>query len=356
MRYGLLFSLILAVRLFAVPPAVDPEVALKCRPESDEIHWKDPARGAPLKVRILEVTADSVILEKQLATGLTRRTVSHNELSDVKFSFSPWEVSLHRESGTASLTGLRILWERRKSALKFPGSGVSETAVALAKALRLTATNEAFDEAEAVLNAALENTAGESQRILLTGERHSVLLSRSIHQEKYEEADRLAWEITEQASEAYSDAMLLATGFLADRHFSQLRAVEAEHPRWTEDDEVKPVRDRLYHLSLDFALYPSLFHGRREIEASTGLRKAAEVYQFTGETGLLKNVLQDLAALYPDSEAAKEMEPLLAKILASEKTGESPEVETSIAEEKSEEEPVPTQVPPPPKNYNLFSD
>jgi hypothetical protein len=357
MRYVFWIFLMAWAWLRAAPTTPEQmEAAFKARPETDEIHWKDATRGAPLKVRILEITENSVIVEKQLPSGLTRRTIPLNELTDVKFSLTPWEISLHRETGTESLAALRILWQRRSAAFRFPSSGIFRTAIALAKTLRWSATDDGFDEAEKILRVALEEVADNSQRTLLQGELHCVLLSRAIRKESHEEANRLAWEITEEASEASPDAMLLATGFLADRHFSQLRAIEAEHPRWMEDDEIKPIRERLYHLSLDFALYPSLFHGQREPEASTGLKNAALVYQFAGETDLWKGALEDLIQLYPDSPAAKEMAPVLEKFHKSKNSAAPPDVPVEPTEDLPEAEPVPSQNPPPPKNYNLFSD
>lgn len=339
----------------AAPTAEQMQVLVRNRPELDEIRWKDPARGAPLKVRIIQATAQAVTVEKTLPAGLVTRVIPQTDLAGISFTFTTRESEWHRRPAAAAIPPLRVYWETRQATLRLPGSNAGETGLALARSLRLAGDPAAFDEAGKILDQ-IRSQDPEKLRVERAGAEQTTLdFIRSMQSGKPAETDKLAWSITEDADNA--DAMLLATAFLAERHFAELKATDEAHPRWVDDDEVRPLRERLYHLSLDFSLYPSLFLGSREKEASTGLKMAAEVHQFTGANLLAKNTLDDLAALYPDSEAARETAPLLAQLKALEAGGklsqESPEADEDAAEDA---EITPTGPPPPPKRYNIFGD
>ena len=45
------------------------------RPEQDQLHWKDPARGGVLKVRILHADEKTVSVQKTLVSGLVARNI-----------------------------------------------------------------------------------------------------------------------------------------------------------------------------------------------------------------------------------------------------------------------------------------
>jgi hypothetical protein len=252
---------------------------------------------------------------------------------------------------------LRVYWESRMATLRLAGSNASTTGLALAKSLRLTGETEAFDEAAKILEQIRTHELAKAPIELARAEQVTLDFCRLLKLGKADDCDKQAWKITEDPDN--SDAMLLATAFLADRHFTELRNLEQTHPRWQEDDEVKPVRDRLYHLALDFSLYPSLFLGTREAESAVGLRRVVEIHRFTGDAPLLKNALEDLAALYPESTQAKETASWLARLKHAEASGQpvataapSDEAEGEITHEPAA---IPT-APPPAKRYNIFGD
>jgi len=340
----------------AAPTPEQLQMLVKNRPELDEIRWKDPARGGPLKVRIVRATTQAVTVEKTLSAGLVVREIPQVDLAGVSFSLTPREAEWHRQPAVAAVEPLRVYWETRKATLRVPGSNVGETGMVLAQSLRVMGDSAALEEAWKILDHIREQDP-ENGRVERAGaEQVTIDFIRSVGSGNFVEADKLAWSITEHADNA--DAMLLATAFLADRHFTELKATEEEHPRWIDDDEVRPLRTRLYHLSLDFALYPSLFLGSREKEAAAGLKMAAAVYQFTGAHVLMKSTLEDLAMLYPDSEAARETAPLLARFKELEEGAElSPAAAEADKDSTPEtEEITPTGPPPPPKRYNIFGD
>ena len=342
----------------AAPAAEEIEKFSRNRPELDEITWKDPARGAPLAVRIIQSSGQAVVVEKTLATGLTIRNIPMADLAGVSFKLTPPEVSLHREPKITSIPWLRVLWERRQATLRLTGSNVGETGLILAKSLRLSGEKESLQEALKILSQIRSQDLVKPR--IERAQAEQLTLQFIIAQKSGDmlETDRLAWEITEGTEN--QDGMILATAFLGDRHFANLKATEEEHPRWMDDDEVLPLRQRLYQLSLDFFLYPSLFLGTRETEASLGLKRASEVHQFTGSNALLKATLEDLAALYPETEAAKETAPLLTRLRDREAAGKLAETLTSPEEEEATEEGsvenARTEPPPSPKRYNIFVD
>ncbi len=342
----------------AAPTAEQIQAFLKSRPELDEITWKDPARGAPLKVRIVHASGQNLIVDKSLPAGLATRTIPFSELADVSFQLSPRELTLHQEPAAASIPPLRIYWETRSATLRFAGSSAGDTGLVLAKSLRLAGDPASLAEAGKILDQIRGQDPAKHRVELAHAEQITLDFLKIRQGGNIEEIDKFAWEITEQAND--NDATLLATAFLADRHFDQLKVIEEANPRWIEDDEVRPVRERLYHLALDFALYPSLFMGTRHAEASAGLKRVAEVHEYTGAKRLAKHALEDLVALYPESPAAKESAPLLARLKqleASGKLAEATTAETAGDENGNpSEDPANPAPPPPPKRYNIFGD
>lgn len=335
---------------------------LSSRPEQDMIHWKDPARGESLAVRIMEVTATGVSVEKTLRSGLTTQAVPRSELSGVSFAHTPMERRLVHDPTANAAGALRVLWDARSATLGMETSNVADVGVALAKSLRMSRESAGFDEAAEILWMVLERNPTDHHKAAVEMEFKTLELARTLVSGTPEEADRVAWEITE--IDATPEAMLMATAWLGDRHFEDLKQLEEEHPRWDIDDEVRPMRARLYHLSLDFVLYPSLFHGTHTEEASTGLWKAWKVHQYTQSPELALQTLEDLAALYPDSQAAKDTAVELARMQARHAEGtlmdekKAAEKSTDDADEPGDDEAHPDRPksPPRPKRYNLFDD
>lgn len=341
-----------------VPTAEEMQAHLTRRPENDMIHWKDPARGDSLEVRIVQVRDADATVQKTLQTGLTARVIPLSELSGISFARTPIEQTLIHSPSADTAGALRVLWNARSATLGMETSNVADIAIALAKSLRMTRESAGFDEADTLLQRIIESDPTDHHRAAVEMELQTLGLVRALVSESPEETDKAAWAITE--TNGNTEAMLMATAWLADRHFEDLKQLEQEHPRWDIDDEVRPFRSRLYHLSLDFALYPSLFHGTHVEEASTGLWKAWNVHQYTQSPELALQTLEDIAALYPKSQAANDTAAELARlqarnaqgILRDEATVEPPPEDA----EDAEEQPSLPPTPPKPKRYNLFDD
>ena len=325
------------------------------RPERDGIHWKDPARGKAVQVRIVEMDDKAVRVQKTLPTGIVDRRIPWADLSGVTFALTPLERRLLDETSAEAVPALRVLWDARKAALRIEGSGVGEIGLALAMALRMSREPQALDEAQALLNHLSATEVTEHKKQAVKDQLRLLEMTRALVLGPPEETDRVAWMVTGEGGNA--EVMLLATAWLADRHFADLKRLEEEHPRWEEDEEVRPLRMRLYHLSLDFALYPGLFHGSQREASAHGLKKAWEVHRHTGNNVLALQTLEDLAALYPDTQAAKETanELVGARARVASATEQKSSQEPAESAETSDEQVLP-KIPPPPKRYNLFDD
>lgn len=338
-----------------VPGADVMRVHLARRPELDVMTWKDPVRGKAVQVRVLDVNEKFVRVQKTAAAGMLERNIPLSDLAGLTFVLTPLEERMIREPSAEAVAGLRVMWTARKAALGMQGAQVGEVGLALAKGLRDSRVPAAFDEAGVLLDDLLRKEVEELRKQAVREELQTLAMTRALVVGPPEETDRVAWKVTEAGEPA--EAMLMATAWLADRHFADLKRVEEDHPRWEEDDEIRPLRMRLYHLSLDFALYPGLFHGGMREEAANGLKKAWQVHRYTGNTQLALHVLEDLATLYPDSQAAKETAGELAR--AKTRAASVPEEKAALeAEEAADEEDAQglPKIPPPPKRYNLFDD
>lgn len=333
---------------------------LRQRPELDMVHWKDPARGNSLEVRVLEFTDSGVRVQKTLAAGLTNRVLPLSEISDISFARTSIEHRLIHQPTRESADALRVLWEQRIPTLSMDGSHAPEVGLALAKALRMGGQAGDFAEAETLLDTLAGSNLNDARKTAVANERQTLKLAQSIQAGEPGTTDAAAWETIE--ADPGADAMLMATAWLADRHFEDLKALEKEHPRWDLDDEVRPTRSRLYHLALDFALYPSLFHGTRHEESAAGLAKAAQVHLHTNAPELALQSLEDLAALYPESQAAIDAAGELTRLrtrIESQEPPNPPEPETTEetnADVPETQHPTPPATPPQPKRYSIFED
>lgn len=319
--------------------------ALAVRGEWDELRWSDPSRGKAFRVGIVQAGSGGL----EVRRGGVTRVLPWEQIGGVRFGLTMGERQLLAEARPESIPALRVFWEARRLTIKVAGSNAGEFGLALAKALRQT---KALEEALRIAGQIEAEDHDERRRGRARAETEIIAFVRAMETLPPEKLEKRAWSVTETAPEENPELMLLATWQLAQREFSALRQLEAEHPRWMEDDEVKPERDRHYHRALDLSLYASLFHPRHREESAQGIWQAARVYGYTGEAAREAGALQDLLALYPDWAPAAARERLSVLQAALEKDqpkreGEEPDKKAEAAEQAP---------PPPPKRYNLFED
>lgn len=320
--------------------------ALSQRGELDEIRWSDPSKGPAFRAGIVRALPEGLEVQR----GSIKRVLPYDQIGGVKFGLTMGERQLMAEAKAESIPALRVFWEARHLTIKLAGSNAGDFGLALARALRQT---KACAEAQTIAKKIAYGDNDPARRTRALAESKTLAFIQVMTTEKPEEVERRAWAVTELAEESNPDLMLLVTGFLMQKEFASLKQLETENPRWMEDDEVKPIRDRHYHRALDLALYPSLFHPQRAAESADGLWQAAQIYLHTYETIRGVAVLEDLLALYADSLHTSKARELLNSLKASMEAGK-PIAEAEPKENPKETEPM--GPPPPPKRYNLFED
>ncbi|MBU6300389.1 MAG: hypothetical protein KGS60_02450 [Verrucomicrobia bacterium] len=323
--------------------------ALARRADLDEIRWKDPARGAAFRAGIVRATPEGLEVQR----GTAKRLLAYDQVGGIRFGLSMGERQLIAEAKPESIPALRVFWEARRLTLGIAGSNVGDFGLALARALR---QEEAFADALAIAREIARGDHDPSRKGRALQESETLDFIQFLRTAKPVEIEKRAWSLIESADESNPDLMLLLTGYLMLKEFEALRRLEEENPKWMEDDEVRPARDRHYHRSLDLALYPGLFHPSRTTEAAAGLWQAAQVYRHTREEEREANALEDLLALYPGTARSAEARDRLLPLRAQLNRPAPGEPAHDPAEEEKPKAEKPAEPPPPPKRYNLFED
>ena len=307
-------SLLLCVLLVATasgPTAEQAAQALAQRGDLDEIRWLDPARGAAFRAGIVCARPEGLEVQR----GAAKRILAYDQVGGVKFGLTMGERQLIAEAKPESIPALRVFWEARRLTLKIPGSNVGDFGLALARAMR---QREAYPEALAIVREIATSDHDPVRKARAKQESDTLDFIEFLRTGSPGEAEKRAWSLIEAADESNPDLMLLLTGYLMHKEFEALQAIEEDNPKWMEDEEVRPNRDRHYHRSLDLALYPSLFHPLRTTEAAEGLWQAAQVYHHAREPEREAAALEDLLALYVGSarheEARRRLETLRATL------------------------------------------
>jgi hypothetical protein len=331
----------------AAQTADDAAKALAGRGDLDEIRWSDPAKGVAFRAGVVRAIPEGMEVQR----GAVRRVLPYDQVGGVKFGVSMGERQLMAAAKPESIPALRVFWEARRLTIQLAGSNAGDFGLALARALRRA---DLCDEALTIAQTIADQDNDSLRRGQAKLECETLTFLQSMRTDAAEVVEGKAWALIEAASEGNPDLMLLVTGYLMKKEFEALKSIEADNPRWMEDDEVKPERERHYHRALDLALYPSLFHPTREVESAEGLWQASKIYQYTKETAREAGVLEDLVALYANSAPAVEARQRLVPLRARLETGKTA-ADSPAEAEKPKEEPT-KQPPPPPKRYNLFED
>jgi hypothetical protein len=136
--------------------------------------------------------------------------------------------------------------------------------------------------------------------------RFNAMLNLGLMEEAMAEAHRVADDPNQEDPEL----LILARMMLGDLAFRELKEIEKEHPRWDQDDEVRPQRNACYDRALDHYLFAHLYHGDQTESAARGLWAAIQVMRHGGETAAAAARAHDLLALYPGTPEAASAEPL----------------------------------------------
>ena len=191
-------------------------------------------------------------------------------------------------------------------------------------------------------SARIANVLGDL--LLLTGDPARALdLFKKVESGAWNDADKLAARqgrlramvATGNAGDAVNEAMALsavtenpavlleAKYLLASSADASLRKLLADNPRWEEDANILPERNRLYNEALDLYLFPCLFAGSESEAAARGLWGAAGIYILAGENQKALECARDITTLYPHSKFAASAAGLIASLPEAKRTTDS---------------------------------
>ena len=240
-----------------------------------------------------------VVIEGQRGRGEATQDIPSSDIDFIDFDPLENEQEIMAAPAEAQIADLRKLWLDSQRYLPFPRSRAAT--VALAYAQRLLSDPAADKSLILPVLTRVEKRAWDpgdqaAARVM----RLRTWLATGREKEAVVEAERLAEE-TEDAA-----LLIEAQHIVATVEFEQLKELEEENPKWEEDDDIRPERERLYHAAIDRFLFPYLFHGSQEEVAARGLKAAAEVYAFAGLKDRAAECTEDIQNLYPETAIASQ--------------------------------------------------
>ncbi|MCB1090956.1 MAG: hypothetical protein KDL87_05470 [Verrucomicrobiae bacterium] len=267
----------------------------------DVLHLKD---GTVVRCEIQAIT-DNILTYKttiDLGGGRTasaQPTVPTSTVDYIEFGPLPGETELMASPQSADPKALEKVWDETSKHLHRPRSNAG--AIGLAYADRLLRLPESFqwDFALTVFDRIRERDWNPAHRDEARKGRLRALIQLGRLKEATAEAKQLATETDDP------EMLIEARYAMARADFVTLKALEADNPKWEEDDTVRPERNRLYHSIIDQFLWPYLFHGTLEELAARGLAAAAEAHDFAGHPEEATACRHDLGELYPQSASAE---------------------------------------------------
>jgi hypothetical protein len=242
------------------------------------------------------------------AVGSAKRTLAATEVERVEFGFRPGEEALFAARGSATAADLKPWWDLWFPHLHRPSSRSGAWGLAYARAMMREGGAIGAEKALSLFDHLIAKAWSPQDQSAAKQGRLEALMAMGDLATATAEARLLARE-TEDPT-----LLIEVEHLLAQADFRALRELEEEHPRWVEDEEVRPRRHELYQLALDQFLKPHLFHAAREEAAARGLFSAAELLLFGGEREEAKVRWEDLLKLYPETSFAAQAKERLAAL------------------------------------------
>jgi len=242
------------------------------------------------------------------APGSAKRTLAATQVERIEFGFRPGEEVLFEKRGSATAAELKPWWDLWFPHLHRPSSRSGAWGVAYGNALVREGGASGAEKAISLFDHLIAKAWSPQDKTAAKQGRLQSLIAKGDLATATAEARILARETEDPA------LLIEVEHLLAQADFQSLRELEEEHPRWVEDDEVRPRRHELYHRALDQFLKPHLFHATREEAAARGLFSAAELLLFGGEGGEAEARWDDLLKLYPETTFAAQAKERLAAL------------------------------------------
>lgn len=144
--------------------------------------------------------------------------------------------------------------------------------------------------------------------------------------------------------------MLHYLKILADHEQHERLKLEEDHPKWADDDEIKPQRQRHFHLSLDMRLYASLFESDLMEPSSQGLLEAGRLVSQAADPENARHWWTTLIQRYPTSPYVTEAKQLLLKLPPIPKPPDKDKTSSPVPETPSD------AAPPTLLRFSLFEE
>lgn len=261
---------------------------------------------------VVGVDATQIRLEVPLERGGpgARLTVSvpRSEIDRIEFAENESLNQLLADHDQGDIHEIGALWQRWRHVVDLAKSPAARIGNVYGLLL-LETGDEARAETALEIFTTIETSAwDDSDRQIARQGRLRAMVATGSAADAVAEAEQLAVESED------SRILIEAKFILAEAAFNRLAKLETENPRWTEDINVRPERERLYHESLDLYLYPYLFFGSETEAASRGLAGALAVHRFNDDTPAAIEISRDLVRIYPDTTFAREASEFLASL------------------------------------------
>jgi tetratricopeptide (TPR) repeat protein len=273
----------------------------------DVVHIKDhdPVEGEIQFINEEKVTLKTTI---ELAPGqFGSRTVdiAAKFIDFIEFEPLPGETEILADPAAADLSALEALWDAKRVHLGRPRSNAGQVAMAYAERLLEVDSEIQRQTAHEIFEKVEKNDWNRENEQLAKQGRLRALIALGQIEEAIGEAEKMAEESEDPR------ALIEAKFVLGIAEFNQLKALEEEHPKWMEDDEVRPKRNEHYNNALDRFLFSYLFYGSEETASARGLWMAAEVYSLAKDTRNAQRCAEDIVRLYPNTIFKPRAEQLL---------------------------------------------
>lgn len=243
-----------------------------------------------------KITNFTLLTDPGPAKGSARRTVATDRVDYFVFGFKPGEEEVFKNRRKGSSEMLEKWWNTWFAHLGRRRSRTAAFGNAFGHALLREDPDINAKRALAVFDRIIGRAWSEDDIAEAKQGRLRALMAMGDLETATHEAQLLAGETEDPG------LLIEVKYLLAQADFETLKLLVEENPKWEEDDDVRPERNRLYHIVVDQLLWPHLFHAPRENEAARGLFGAAGVYRFAGEEDLAIAACEDLIQLYPCNE------------------------------------------------------
>ncbi len=283
------------------------------------------------------------IERKSAAGGTEKREVPHAEIDCVEFTRSVTETAaLTRAVQEGRHEPLMETWVKQIPWLGRPKHQGGELGLTYAELLMHQPT---ADRLQRALDVYARIEAGDwdpARKTRARAGRLRVMLRQGRHDEVQPEAARLLHEADDPR------VLIELKLVIAEAASVQLAALTKDHPRWEQEDDIRPEHHRLFQEALDGLLFAHVFHGAETDLAARGLWAAALLYRDAGDEMNARNCAEDLVQLYAAAPEAGTAAAWLAK-LPVRKAPASPGPVPIPDEAVGQPEPGAEQQPPPAK-------